>query len=62
MELCPKGDSQAQMAGKRVSMGILGTDMSGENKPATLNGKKQLKLTSSQKAQSHMMVAKALLS
>lgn len=34
----------------------------GENKPATLSGKKQLKLTSSQKAQSHMMVAKALLS
>lgn len=63
MELCPNGDSQARKwLENEFKCRFWAQICQGKNKPATWNEKKQLKLTSSQKAQSHMMVAKALLS
>lgn len=58
MELCPKGDNEAKTAGKTSLNADLGYCYV---RKKNIQMKKN-KLTSSQKAQSHMMVAKALLS
>lgn len=58
MELCPKGDNEAKTAGKTSLNADFGYCYVRKNNIQM----KTNKLTSSQKAQSHMMVAKALLS